>query len=222
MRIILDTADHGEIRWALAMGLADGVTTNASRMEHGVTDGDAYAHIADICRLVTGPVMVDVRSVQADEMYREGRDLAKLGDNVVVSVPMIEEGILAMRQLARDGIRVNTTLVFSAAQALLAAKAGATYVSPSVRGPDETGNDGLGLVRRIREIFDNYVLECEILAASIADAYHFIEAAHIGADLASVSPALLRSLLLHPLTDRYLDQSLNAWSRHIAQSRAGV
>ncbi|HEX6964866.1 MAG TPA: transaldolase family protein [Gemmatimonadaceae bacterium] len=222
MRLILETADLGEIRWALAMGLADGVTTNASLMEPGMTDGDVLAHIADICRVVTGPVMVDVMSVQADDMYREGRDLAKLGDNVVVNVPMIEEGLLAMRRLARDGIRVNTTLVFSAAQALLAAKAGATSVSPSVRGLDETGNDGLGLVRRIREIFDNYVLECEILVASITDASHFIEAAHIGADLAAVSPTLLRSLLLHPLTDRAIDQSLNAWSKHIAQTRTGV
>lgn len=222
MRMILDTADLAEIRWALATGLADGVTMSPARIDRGLTDGDVAAHLADVCRVVTGPVMVDVMSVQADDIYREGRELAKLGDNIVVNIPIIEEGLLAMRRLARDGIRVNSTLIFSAAQALLAAKAGAMYISPSVSGLDETGSDGLGLVRHIRDIFDNYVLECEILAASITDAFHFTEAARIGADLAAVSPSLLHSLLLHPLTDRSLDQSLNAWSRHLAQTRAGV
>jgi len=222
MRIFLETADLAEIRWASAAGIAEGVLTNAASLAHGAADGDVHAQLADICRIVPGPVMVDVMSVQADEIYREGRDLAKTADNVVVNVPMIEEALLAMRRLARDGIRVNTTFVFSAAQALLAAKAGASYVSPSVRGLDEVGNDGLGLVRSIREIFDNYVLECEILAASLSDAFHLTEAARIGADAAVVSPPLLRSLLVHPLTDRHLDQFLNAWSKHIAQVRGGV
>jgi transaldolase len=221
MRIFLETADSADIRWATAAGLVDGIVTSAGLL---ATDAgsDVQAQIEAICALVTGPVLVDLISVQADEMYREGRELARIADTVVVNIPMIEEGLVATRRLARDGIRVNTTLVCSAAQALLAAKAGASFVSPSVSDLDEVGSDGIALVRSIRDIFDNYVLECEILVSSLRDPFQFTEAARIGADAAGVSPPLLRSLLLHPLTDRALDQSLNAWSKRIAQARSGV
>jgi transaldolase len=222
MRLFLETDDPADIRWAMGAGLIDGVIIGASLLARDVADEDVRAELGTICRLVPGPVLVELVSVQADEMYREGRELAKIADTVVVTIPMIEEGLTATHRLSREGIRVNSSLIFTAAQALLAAKAGASFVSPAATAVDEIGNDGVALVRGIRDILDNYVLECELLVSSIRDPFQFTEAARLRADAAGVSPPLLHSLLVHPLTDRALDQSLNAWSKRIAQSRSGV
>ena len=164
----------------------------------------------------------EVVAVDADGMYREGRDLAKVADSIIVMVPMLEEGIVATRRLTSEGIRVCTTLVFTPAQALLAAKSGARYVSPFVGRLEDIGQDGVSVVAQTREIFMHYGLECELLAASLRTPVHFIGCARAGADAATVPPAVLRNMLVHPLTDRGVDQFLNDWSKRIARSRAGV
>ncbi len=221
MKIYLESARLSDIQWAVDIGLADGVTTNPMLIAGERGDADAREHLAQICRVVDGPVMAEVLAVDADGMYREARELAKLADNLVVKIPMIEEGIVATRRLARDGVRINTTLVFTAAQALLAAKAGASFVSPFVGHLDDVGHDGVGVVHDIRRVFDNYALECEILAASVRSPAHFLDCAKAGADIVSVPTDVLKAVLLHPLTDRGLDQLLNDWSRCLAKSRAG-
>jgi transaldolase len=222
MRILLDTANVADIQWAAAIGIIEGVTTNPSLLAQEASEQDYKLHLSEICRLVNGLVSAQVISVDADGMYREGRELARLGDHVVVEIPMIEEGLLATRRLVTDGIRVNMTLVFNAAQALFAAKAGASYVSPFIGRLDDIGADGPSVVRDIRDIFDTYRFECEILASSIRTPRHFLESARAGADAATIPPRVLRSLLLHPLTDVGLDQFLSDWSKRIAKARAGV
>ncbi|MGI9075750.1 MAG: transaldolase family protein [Gemmatimonadaceae bacterium] len=164
---------------------------------------------------------VDIAAVDVDGMYREGRELARLADNLVIRIPMIEEGIIALRRLSADGIRVSTTLVFTAAQALLAAKAGAAYVSPFVSRLDDLGHDTLTVIRDIREVFDSARVECEIIGAAVSSAFHFTQCAKIGIDIAAVSPSVLRGLLVHPLTDRGLDELLSDWSRRMARARTG-
>lgn len=222
MRLFLETADLDDVRWAVGAGLIEGVSTNPSLLARGDTDEDYRNRLERICEMLRGPVCAQVISVDADGMYREGKELARLSDQVVIEVPIIEEGLIATRRLVSDGIRVNLTLVFSAAQALLAAKAGAAFVSPFVGRLDDAGGDGLRLVHEIREIFDNFSIECEILASSIQHARQLIEVARIGADAASLPPAVLRQLAVHPLTDVGLDQLLNDWSKRIAKSRAGA
>jgi transaldolase len=155
-------------------------------------------------------------------MYREGKELAKIAENIVVKIPMIEEGLPAVRRLATDGIRVNVTLCFSSVQCLIAAKAGATYVSPFLGRLDDVGQDGMDVIREARVIFDNYEIETEILAASIRHPRHVAEAAMIGADIATMPTEVLKKLLLHPLTDRGLDQFLNDWSKLAARSKVNV
>ncbi len=220
MKIFLDAADTGDIRWAASAGLIDGVTTNPTLMSAETPDREPHAHLAEICRLVSGPVSAEVLAVDADGMYREGKELAKIADNIVVKVPMIEEGLVALRRLVVEGVRVDTTLIFNAAQALLAAKAGATYVSPFLGMLDDIGEVGANVLRDIRQVFDNYSVECEIVAASLRHPIHFIESAKIGADAASIPTSVLRTLLLHPLTDRGLDQFLSDWSRRKARAFA--
>jgi transaldolase len=222
MKILLDTANIADIRWAADTGIIEGVTTNLSLLAQEAPERDYKLHLMEISRLIGGLVSAQVISVDAEGIYREGKELARLADNVIVEVPMIEEGLIATRRLVVEGVRVNVTLVFSAAQALFAAKAGASYVSPFVGRLDDVGSDGLAVVRDIREIFDNYGVECEILAASIRTPRHFVESAKAGADAATIPPRVLRSLLIHPLTDLGLDQLLNDWSKRIAKSRAGV
>ena len=222
MRLFLDTADISEIRWALATGMIDGVTTDPSLLAAELADREPFTHVAEICDLVDGPVMVQVISIEADGMYREGRELARIADNVVVEVPMIEEGLIATRRLVADGIRVNVTLVFSAAQALLAAKAGAGFVSPFIGRLDDVGMDGAAVIGDIRSIFDRSRVECEVVASSIRSAHRFLDAARLGADAAAVPPAVLREMLVHPLTDLGLDRFLNDWSKRIAKTRSGV
>jgi len=213
MKIYLDTAKLDDIRWAAAAGLIDGVTTNPSLLSKAAGDADPRDLLIEICRSVEGPVSAEVVSVSADAMYREGKELARLAENIVVKIPMIEEGLAAVRRLAADGIPVNVTLVFSAVQALLAAKAGAAYVSPFVGRLDDVGHEGMEVVRQIRTIFTNYDFETELLAASLRHPLHVLQAALAGADIATMPTPVLRQLLLHPLTDRGLDQFLNDWSK---------
>jgi transaldolase len=222
MKIHLDSADISEIEWAVSTGLIDGISASPLLLAPDVGDPDTRTQIARLARLTQGPVNVDVVAVSAGEMYREGKELARIADNIVVKIPMIEEGIVAVRRLALDGVRVNTTLIFTAAQALLAAKAGAAYISPFVGRLDDIGHDGISVLRDIREVFDLFDFDCEVLVESIRNPSHFIQCAKAGADIATVPVAVLRSLLLHPLTDRGLDQYLSDWSRRGARTRAGA
>lgn len=222
MKIFLDTANLEEIRWATNSGLIDGVMTSAAAIsaEGGATE--LSGNLVELCRLVPGPVSVDIAAVDVDGMYREGKDRARLADNIVIRIPMIEEGIIAMRRLSADGIRVNMTLIFTAAQALLAAKAGAAYVSPFVSRLDPLGNDELAVIRDIREVFDSTRVECEVIGRSVSSAFHFTQCAKLGIDIAALSLSVLRGLLVHPLTDRGLDELLSDWSRRLARSRTGA
>ena len=222
MKFFLDTADLGDIRWASQAGLIDGVTTNPTLLSKSAGDVEPTDVLKEICSLVDGPVSAEVVAVDADGMYSEGRELAKLADNIVVKVPMLEEGMVATGRLVADGIKVNVTLAFSSVQCLLAAKAGATYVSPFLGRLDDIGHDSMDIVREARLMFDNYGLETEILAASIRHPRHVAEAAMVGADVATMPTAVLRKLLLHPLTDRGLDQFLNDWSKLIARSKVNA
>lgn len=222
MNLFLDTANRDEIQWALATGIIDGVTTNPTLLAQEIGDHDPLAYLAELCALVRGPVTAQVLAVDAEGMYREGKELARLSDHLIVEIPMIEEGLIATRRLVTEGVRVNMTLVFSAAQALLAAKAGADYVSPFLGRLDDIGGDGAALVADIRHLFDRFAIECEILAASLRTPRRVMDAARLGADAAAVPPAVLRALLLHPLTDVGVDQFLNDWSKRLAKTRAGV
>ena len=219
MKLYLDTAKLEDIRWAAGAGLIDGVTTNPTLLAQVAGDADPRELLAEICRSVEGPVSAEVVSVAAEAMYREGKELARLAENIVVKVPMIEEGRVAVRRLSADGIPVNVTLVFSAMQALLAAKAGAAYVSPFVGRLDDAGHEGMEIVRQIRTIFTTYDFETELLAASLRHPLHVLQAALAGADIGTMPTAVLRRLLLHPLTDRGLDQFLNDWSKLGPRSR---
>ena len=219
MKFFLDTAELGEIRWAAQAGLIDGVTTNPSLLSKSAGDVDPQDVLKEICSLVDGPVSAEVVAVDAEGMYSEGRELAKLADNVVVKIPMLEEGMVAVKRLVAEGVRINVTLAFSSMQCLIAAKAGATFVSPFVGRIDDVGHDGMDVVRETRQIYDNYAYETEILAASIRHPRHVAEAAMIGADVATMPTAILKKLLLHPLTDRGLDQFLNDWSKLVARAK---
>ncbi len=222
MKFFLDTADLSDIRWAARAGLIDGVTTNPTLMSRHAGDVEPNDVLKEICSLVDGPVSAEVVAVDADGMYEEGRALARLAENIIVKVPLIEDGLVAVRRLTADGIKVNVTLAFSSVQCLLAAKAGATYVSPFLGRLDDIGHDAMEIVREARIIFDNYSLETKILAASIRHPRHVADAAMSGADAATMPPDVLRKLLLHPLTDRGLDQFLNDWSKLVAKSRVNA
>lgn len=220
MKIFLDTASLGDIEWAVNSGLIDGVTTNPSLMAKDLGDMDPREVIARICDMVDGSVSAEVISVDADEMYAEGKELAAIASNVTVKVPMIEQGLIATRRLAAEGIEVNVTLCFSSLQCLLAAKAGARYVSPFVGRVDDIGQVGMDIITEARQIFDNYAIETEILAASIRHPRHVAEAALAGADVSTIPTKVLKQMMRHPLTDRGLDQFLNDWKK-LAQP-AGV
>lgn len=222
MKFFLDTANLADIRWASQASLIDGITTNPTLLAKFAGDLDPNDVLKEICSLVDGPVSAEVVAVDAEGMYREGKELAKMAENIVVKIPMIEEGLPVVRRLVTDGIRVNVTLCFSSLQCLVAAKAGATYVSPFLGRLDDVGQDGMDVVREARVIFDNYQIETEILAASLRHPRHVAEAAMIGADIATMPTEVLKKLLLHPLTDRGLDQFLNDWSKLAARSKVNV
>jgi transaldolase len=212
MKIFLDTADVAEIRRAAEAGLIDGVTTNPSLMAKSAGKRDVGELFKEICEVVDGPVSAEVVAVDAPGMIAEGRKLARLHDHIVVKVPLTEQGLRACRTLRSEEIRVNVTLCFSAAQAHLAGKAGATYISPFVGRLDDIGHDGMELVSDIRDIYDQYGIETEILAASLRSPRHVREALLIGADCATLPPAVLYQLLKHPLTDKGLEAFLSDWA----------
>src|SRR2546430_2193982 len=205
MKFFLDTASLKDISWAAQAGLIDGITTNPSLLAKQAGDLDPRDVLKEICSLVDGPVSAEVVAVDADAMVREGQQLAKIADNIVVKIPMLEAGMVAVRRLAEAGIKTNVTLCFSSVQCLIAAKAGAAYVSPFIGRLDDVGQEGMDVIREARVIFDNYQIATEILAASIRHPRHVVEAAMIGADVATLPPEVLQKLLLHPLTDRGLE-----------------
>lgn len=223
MKFFIDTADLKEIEEANDMGVLDGVTTNPSLcMKIGVEDFEG--HIAKICEIVEGDVSAEVISTEYNDIVEEGRRIASIADNVVVKVPLIKDGIKAIKTLSGEGIKINCTLCFSAPQALIAAKAGATYISPFIGRLDDISSDGLGLIADIRLIFDNYGLETEILAASIRHPMHLMESARLGADVATMPLNVIEQLLKHPLTDIGLDKFLGDWDKlqESLKTKAGV
>ncbi|MCH9808955.1 MAG: fructose-6-phosphate aldolase [Alphaproteobacteria bacterium] len=212
MKFFVDTADVKEIKTLAATGLLDGVTTNPSLIAK--SGRDFKETIAEICEIVPGPVSAEVAATEADAMLVEARELAKIAKNVTIKVPLTMDGLRACKELSGDGLMVNVTLCFSANQALLAAKAGATFVSPFIGRLDDMGQDGMLLIREIRQIYDNYPnLTTDILAASIRTVNHVREAALIGADVATIPPSTLKALVKHPLTDKGLEAFLADWKK---------
>jgi len=211
MQIFLDTTDTKVLKTAAETGLVDGVTTNPSLI---AKSGRPMAEvIAEICDLVEGPVSAEVVAEDVATMIAEGKKLAKIAPNVTVKAPLTREGLIVCRALSDEGIKTNVTLCFSVPQALLAAKAGATFVSPFIGRIDDTGEVGMDLIRDIRMMFDNYDFDTEILAASIRSASHVTAAALAGADCATIPPNVFESLFKHPLTDKGLDQFLSDWAK---------
>jgi transaldolase len=212
MKFFVDTADIADIAELNETGLLDGVTTNPSLVAK--TGKDFVTTIKEICRIVKGPVSAEVTATDHATMLVEGRKLAALATNVAVKVPLTIDGLKTCKALADDGIMVNVTLCFSAAQAILAAKAGATFVSPFVGRLDDIGHDGMALIADIVQIYNNYPdFKTEVLVASIRHPMHLIESAKLGADVATVPPAVLKGLVKHPLTDKGLDAFLADWKK---------
>jgi transaldolase len=212
MKFFVDTADTAEISELAETGLLDGVTTNPSLVHKA--GRDFLEVVKEICGIVPGPVSAEVVATDHSGMMREADVLRKIADNIAVKVPLTLDGLKTCKALTGDGTMVNVTLCFTANQALLAAKAGATFISPFVGRLDDTGADGMDLVREIRTIYDNYPeLETQILAASIRNVLHVKQAAMIGADVVTVPPAVLRALVSHPLTDKGLEQFLSDWKK---------
>lgn len=215
MKFFIDTANLDQIREAQNLGVLDGVTTNPSLMaKEGITGRDnILKHYVAICNIVEGDVSAEVIATDFDGMVKEGEQLAELHSQIVVKIPMIKEGIKAIKYFSDQGIRTNCTLVFSAGQALLAAKAGATYVSPFIGRLDDISTDGLNLIADIRLIYDNYGFETEILAASIRHTMHVLECAKIGADVMTGPLSSIEGLLKHPLTDIGLEKFLEDYNK---------
>ncbi len=210
MKFFVDTAEISEIRACAELGLVDGVTTNPSLVKKAARPFKQI--LAEICALVPGPVSAEVAALDADTMLSEGRALAKLAPNIVVKVPLTWEGLKTCRTLAGEGVRCNVTLCFSANQALLAAKAGAAYISPFIGRLDDVGADGMELIREIRAIYDNYGFATELLAASLRTPEHVKQCALAGADVATLPAAVLRALVKHPLTDKGLEAFSADWA----------
>ena len=210
MKFFLDTANIDEIREANAMGMVDGVTTNPSLIAKEGRDFETV--VKEICEIVDGPVSAEVIATDADGMVKEARHLAGLHQNIVVKVPMTIDGIKATRQLSQEGIKTNVTLVFSPLQALMAAKAGASFVSPFVGRIDDLAGDGTQLIEQIVEIFSNYAYETEIIVASVRNPLHVLDAALLGADIATIPFSVLAKFAAHPLTDKGLAAFLKDWA----------
>jgi transaldolase len=211
MKFFIDTANIQEIKEGIMLGMVDGVTTNPSLVAKEKKGFDKV--IRDILDIVDGPVSLEVISLDAEGMVREGRKLAKLGSNVVVKVPMTEEGLKATRIFTNEGIRINQTLVFSPLQALMAAKAGAAYVSPFVGRLDDIAHDGMEIVDQIITIFDNYGYDTEVIVASVRHPRHVLEAALMGADIATIPFKVIAQLAKHPLTDKGIEAFLADWKK---------
>lgn len=211
MKFFIDTANVDEIREANEMGMVDGVTTNPTLI---AKEGRDFRQIiTEICQIVDGPVSAEAVSLDAAAMIEEARDLAKIHKNIVVKIPMTIEGMKAVRTLAGEGISTNVTLVFSPLQALMAAKAGATYVSPFVGRLDDLSQEGMDLVEQIVDIYDNYGYQTEVIVASIRNPLHVLESALIGADIATIPFAVLKKLAAHPMTDKGIQAFLDDWEK---------
>ncbi|NNF00502.1 MAG: fructose-6-phosphate aldolase [Pyrinomonadaceae bacterium] len=210
MKFFVDTANLDEIREASELGLIDGVTTNPSLVaKEG--DIDFKERIAEICSIVSGDVSAEVTAIDTDGMLNEGRELAKIADNVVIKCPLTWDGLKATRIFTGEGIKTNVTLCFSATQALLAAKAGASYISPFIGRLDDLSQNGMDLIADIVQIYDNYGFETEVLAASIRHPMHIVDSALAGADVATVPFGVFKKIVKHPLTDKGLDAFLADW-----------
>jgi len=212
MKIFLDTADIGEISRASDAGLIDGITTNPSLIAKVAGNRDPKDIYLEICEIVDGPVSLEVVAIERARMVEEGRKLAEIHQNAVVKVPLTEDGLKACRDLVSSGIPVNVTLCFSVSQALLAAKAGASYISPFVGRIDDISGEGMQLIHQIRQVYDNYNYSTEILAASIRHPLHVVESMTLGADCCTIPSKVLWQLAKHPLTDQGLEAFLKDWN----------
>lgn len=211
MKFFLDTANIEEIKDANRMGMVDGVTTNPSLIAKEGRDFETV--IKEICEIVDGPISAEVISTDAEGMIKEGRELAKIHKNIVIKIPMLVDGLKAVRQLAQEEIHTNVTLVFSPLQALMAAKAGASYVSPFVGRLDDLSQDGMQLVEQIVEIYNNYAYDTEVIVASVRNPLHVLETALMGADIATIPYNVLSKLAAHPMTDKGLASFLKDWEK---------
>jgi transaldolase len=209
MKFFIDTANLEEIKKAYSIGVIDGVTTNPSLIAK--EKREPIGLLKEICNIVKGPVSAEAVSTKAEDLIKEARELAKIAPNIVVKIPMTEEGLKAVRQLSSEGIKTNVTLVFSPSQALLAAKAGATYVSPFVGRLDDISHTGMDLIADIITIYENYLFETEVIVASIRNPLHVVEAAKIGAHIATIPYSVITQLLKHPLTDIGIERFTKDW-----------
>ena len=211
MKLFIDSGNLKEIEALVPLGIIDGITTNPSLL---AKEGGDYRDILKrICQIVKGPTSAEVVALEADGMIREGRELARIDEHIVVKVPFTKEGVKACKTLSAEGLRVNVTLVFSPAQALLAAKVGASYVSPFVGRLDDIATPGMNLVHEIVEIYENYQFKTEILVASTRNPIHIVEAARMGADICTCPAAVIEALFRHPLTDIGLEKFLKDWEK---------
>lgn len=211
MKFFIDTGNADEIRTAVEMGILDGVTTNPSLLSK--EDKPYLENLKEICSIVDGPVSAEVTATDTDGMIKEAHNLAKIADNIVVKIPIIKSGLKAIKKLTSEGIKVNVTLCFSPTQALIAAKAGATYISPFIGRLDDISTSGMELIEQIVTIYDNYAFETEVLVASVRHPMHVVEAALIGADVITMPFAVIDKLLNHPLTDVGLKKFLADWEK---------
>ena len=211
MKIFLDTANIESIKRYNDMGAVDGVTTNPTLLSK--EKGHPAEIMREITKLIKGPVSLEVVGIETDGMIEEAHRLAKFGPNVIVKIPMIPEGLKAVRQLREEGIKTNVTLIFSSNQALLAAKAGASYVSPFIGRIDDVGHDGMVIIKEIVQIFTNYKFDTEVLVASVRHPVHVVEAAKIGAHIVTLPPEILGKMMLHPLTEKGLNSFLSDWEK---------
>ncbi|MDL1981193.1 MAG: fructose-6-phosphate aldolase [Deltaproteobacteria bacterium] len=211
MKFFIDTANIEEIKEANSMGMADGVTTNPTLIAR--EKGDFEDIIKEICKIVDGPISAEVISLDTEGMLKEARHLASIHKNIVVKLPMTIDGIKATRQLSEEGIKINVTLIFSPLQALMAAKAGATYVSPFIGRLDDISNEGILLVEQIVEIFNNYAFDTEVIVASVRNPLHVLDAALMGADIATIPFKVLSKFASHPLTDKGIKAFLDDWNK---------
>lgn len=211
MKFFIDTANIEEIKKAWELGVIDGVTTNPSLISK--ENREPIGLLKEICSIVDGPISAEAVSLKADEMVKEAEELARIHENIVVKIPMTEDGLRAVKRLSSAGIKTNVTLIFSASQALLAAKAGATYVSPFVGRLDDISHAGMELVRDIQDIYENYFFDTEVIVASIRNPLHVVEAAKIGADIATIPYSVITQLINHPLTDIGIERFLKDWEK---------
>ena len=211
MKLFIDTGNLKEVEALVPLGIIDGITTNPSLLAK--ESGDYKEILKKICQLVKGPTSAEVTATDFDGMMRQGRELAAIDEHIVVKVPFTKEGVKACKTLASSGIRVNVTLIFSATQAWLAAKAGASYVSPFVGRLDDIGTTGMNLIREIVDIFDNFEFSTEVLVASVRSPIHVVEAARMGADVVTVPAAVIEQCFKHPLTDIGLERFLKDWEK---------